>query len=340
MKTLAILALLSTALYGQSSVSGYPGGTGANIGTPSVMLIQEEFASAGVTSGTVGSLSWNFSTITTAPAVTEVAGSWPHLGILSFSTNAAPAQNGGGSLQLNPNTVDGVLGNLGGNVPWEETWIFQFQSATSNASRIGFIGTHGVLRPITSVNLSGIWLRADQNNPLSSGAITSLVCTSSVCTVTMTGAHNLVLIGQTVTISGETCPTRNVNAAQTVATITSTTAWTFNAAGNAETCTVQGTATSSAMNDFFFETNNASGLTADTAVDSGIAIDTNWHTLKISSVTAGTIVFQLDNGATTSITTNAPTANIMPAAIVGTDISTQRTVFLDYFFFRAFNLAR
>lgn len=86
-------------------------------------------------------------------------------------------------------------------------------------------------------------------------------------------------------------------------------------------------------------------LSAGTAtiVDSGIPADINPHTVRIRALVAGTILFSLDGGTETSISTNVPTVpmNIVAVA-VGTfgTTTTDHTCFLDYVYFTITGLTR
>jgi hypothetical protein len=69
--------------------------------------------------------------------------------------------------------------------------------------------------------------------------------------------------------------------------------------------------TAAADANFIFECRNA---TTSTRTASSVAADTNFHHFRIWSTVAGTINFSIDGGATTSITTNVPTAQVVEPA--------------------------
>lgn len=78
--------------------------------------------------------------------------------------------------------------------------------------------------------------------------------------------------------------------------------------------------------NFMYVTRAAS---TSTRTSSGVAADTAWHTFRIRSTTAGTILFSIDGGTETSQSTNVPTANIFPVIIVK---STSGHIQTDYYF--------
>jgi len=60
-------------------------------------------------------------------------------------------------------------------------------------------------------------------------------------------------------------------------------------------------------------------------------VDTNYHTARIRSTSAGTILCSIDGGTETSVNTNVPTANLVPGLSVRTQTSGIRSLNLDYF---------
>ena len=85
------------------------------------------------------------------------------------------------------------------------------------------------------------------------------------------------------------------------------------------------------------------GLTSTyTTADSGIAADTGWHKITISSTTAGTIKFQVDSGTVQSISAHVPTgASMQTDMIMATDGSaTSVQVYVDYYNLIATGLSR
>ncbi len=78
-----------------------------------------------------------------------------------------------------------------------------------------------------------------------------------------------------------------------------------------------------------------------TTVASGVAADSNWHTVRIYSNTAGTIGFQLDGGTVQSIASGVPTGALTPAAFLVNDATaTAGSVDYDFVKFRARGLSR
>jgi hypothetical protein len=57
-----------------------------------------------------------------------------------------------------------------------------------------------------------------------------------------------------------------------------------------------------------------------------VAVDTNWHKLRIRSTTSGTIVFNLDDGTDVSINTNVATTTAMaPVFYINTQEAVAKT---------------
>jgi hypothetical protein len=78
----------------------------------------------------------------------------------------------------------------------------------------------------------------------------------------------------------------------------------------------------------------------ETAISSGIPVDTNWHTLRISSLRPGEIIFQLDNGPITVITTNVPTGALNALMMFGNSAAGTVTMDWDAFAFSVQGLNR
>lgn len=79
-----------------------------------------------------------------------------------------------------------------------------------------------------------------------------------------------------------------------------------------------------------------------TVVDSGIAADTNVHTLRMRCINIGTILFSLDGGVEIPITTNLPVVSMFFGVAVGTYNTTTlpHAVSLDYMWFTVTGLSR
>lgn len=83
-----------------------------------------------------------------------------------------------------------------------------------------------------------------------------------------------------------------------------------------------------------------------TKIDSGIAVDTNWHRVKINSSVAGTAIFTLYDAAGVQLAQKSLAISfgagisMSPVAIIGTDASAQKTIQLDYMSFYMSGLAR
>ena len=93
----------------------------------------------------------------------------------------------------------------------------------------------------------------------------------------------------------------------------------LNASGAAETCTVQGTATSSAKTTFKAEAKTAELMAPNSAE---------------------TVVFTLDSGSSITINTNVTTNPLEARAIFASDAIAQKSVTPDYFAFKIRGLGR
>lgn len=83
--------------------------------------------------------------------------------------------------------------------------------------------------------------------------------------------------------------------------------------------------------NFIFYSKSAGSATTAT----GPAVDTNFHHLKIRSTSAGTLLFSMDGGSESSISTNVPTVNMLPVFIICGDSATSKVMNVDYFSFYA-----
>ena len=85
----------------------------------------------------------------------------------------------------------------------------------------------------------------------------------------------------------------------------------------------------------------------ETCQDSGVAIDTNWHEIWLRSVAANTLLAKLDRGAEYSFcaagcsqTATPPAVNLAPGAVLVTNTTATRTVYLDKWALKARGLVR
>jgi len=67
------------------------------------------------------------------------------------------------------------------------------------------------------------------------------------------------------------------------------------------------------------------------SADTGVAADTGWHKLVISSSSPGVVTYAVDAATPVTLSTNAPTVSLNPQVILGTNATAQKTVNLDYF---------
>jgi hypothetical protein len=70
------------------------------------------------------------------------------------------------------------------------------------------------------------------------------------------------------------------------------------------------------------------------------AVDTNWHTFRMRSTSAGTILGSLDGAADVSLATNVPTNDMTPYIAIATDTNAAKAIDIDYFSFMATGVSR
>jgi hypothetical protein len=304
-------------------------------GSTNAMQLYEEFESGNTT--TIGSLGWTLTNVagTQTVSYTPSSSTYPHLGIVRQATGTTIAN--GGTISLSQSTSNDQLGNLGTNTNWTATYIFELGQTTSTGFRIGLADTVNSRQPT-----DGYFLRFDTNAPGASTAQTNgIVCTTSVCTLTTTAPHNMLLVGQTVGLTGVNACTVGRNGNHTVLSIP-----TFAGNGTAESgCGSGATSTPSAETIFKVDVRKggmSSGVsTTETVTATSVTADTNWHKLVISSTTAGTIVFTLDGGTPISVSTNVFNSGGLTAfETLVTDAASAKTVDWDLFTFSISGLGR
>ncbi len=309
-------------------------------GSTDTIRLYEEFESGNTT--TIGSLGWTLTNVAGSQTVsyTPSSGTYPHLGIVRQATGTTIAN--GGTISLSQSTSNDQLGNLGTNTNWTATYIFELGQTTFTGFRIGLADVLNSRQPT-----DGYFLRFDTNAPTASTVATNgIVCTTSVCTLTTTAAHNMLLVGQTVGLTGVNACNSGRNGNHTVATIPSTTTYTFAGNGTAESgCGSGATSTPSAETTFKVDVRKggaSSGVsTTETVTGTSVTADTNWHKLVISSTTAGTIVFTLDGGTAIPVSTNVFSSGGLTAfETLVTDAAASKTVDWDLFTFSISGLGR
>jgi hypothetical protein len=67
------------------------------------------------------------------------------------------------------------------------------------------------------------------------------------------------------------------------------------------------------------------GATAANAVSSGVAVDTNWHVVRIRVVNTTSVFYSLDGGAETQVTASIGSASVSPAFFVMTTTNADKT---------------
>jgi hypothetical protein len=67
------------------------------------------------------------------------------------------------------------------------------------------------------------------------------------------------------------------------------------------------------------------GATAANAVSSGVAVDTNWHVVRVRFVSTTSVFYSLDGGAETHVTVSTGSGSVSPAFFVMTTANTDKT---------------
>ena len=67
------------------------------------------------------------------------------------------------------------------------------------------------------------------------------------------------------------------------------------------------------------------GATAANAVSSGVAVDTNWHVVRIRFVSTTSVFYSLDGGAETQVTVSTGSGSVSPAFFLMTTANTDKT---------------
>lgn len=314
------------------------GGAGGQFDS-TTFLLKDEFVGASNASGVVGQLGWLIITIGSAPAVARVAGVTDHPAVDSFATNASATAGQGGSLSLSNSTSAQTFASLGSLANWDSSWVFRLQQTADTRMRIGYMNDLTTGPPTSWMGLRWDTNTAEIYNDASGAAVFKYVCTTTdnaktietvgnagavraanVVTIKTTTAHGFT-VGDAVTIAGVTDASFN-GQFFIVATPLATT-FTYAQVGGGAT-SGSGTATAS--------------LT--TTANSAVVADTNYHTLRMRSVVPGTVLFSLDGGVESALSTNCPTGAVTPTWQILTDASAQKLINLDYFAFQMSGLSR
>src|SRR5687768_12357114 len=96
---------------------------------PRFVIIEEECAWGGTTTGTIGERGWSIATIGAAPTVTRLTSTWPNIGQVRIATTAVATQGG----VLSGGSADQQCAELGNRTqtPWSLIWIFKLSSAST-----------------------------------------------------------------------------------------------------------------------------------------------------------------------------------------------------------------
>jgi hypothetical protein len=127
----------------------------------------------------VGALGWWHTNIVSAPAYSQVAGSWPNLGILKVTTAATH----GAGFEFKPGSTS-PFGALGANTSWALTFVFRAGQAANQRLRVGVFPN----AVATAEPTSGMWMRCDTSSGFGDANWKFETRSSSVSTVTDTGA--------------------------------------------------------------------------------------------------------------------------------------------------------
>lgn len=299
--------------------------------TPTTVVWVDDFNMHSISSGLIGDLGWFASNVGAAPTVARVAASANHFGVYRLTTTTTQGQ--GGAFTLSAAASTSPMVGLGSTANWDSYLIFALGQITTIRGRVGFANDFTVFPPT-------VWmgLRYDTSSPevYSDGTLGTFkfVCTTTdvqktiaaagvpgvsratnIVTVTTTAAHGFTT-GDSVTIAGVTDSA--FNGQFFIQSTPTTTTFTYNqTAGDATSGS--GTATAA----------------VSTVVNSNVAADTSFHTLRIRSLVAGTILMSLDGGVEQTLSSNCPTAQIGPMFEVVTDSNPGAvSMDVDYFQFR------
>jgi hypothetical protein len=336
---LAFLLMASPVWAGGIFGGGGGGGGGAASQlSPDQAWLHDEFPNGNATSGTIGELGWLLNNITSVPVVNRTAAIANHPGIITFATAAGVVPNAGGSLAVGLSNVNGMIVGLGNTAGWDSYWVWKLEQTTDTRLAVGFNADFLTTTPLPA---TGIYIQYDTHpsslltnttyhficktqvgsaKTIETQANSGAVRAANVVTLKTTTAHGYAT-GNVVAVAGVT--DASFNGLYTIASTPLTTTFTFAQTG-ADVTSGAGTVAASTMTD----------------VNSTIAADTNFHTFRIRSVVAGTVLFSIDGGAETAIASDCPTTNQIPDFYLVTDSTVQKTLDIDYFSFRMTGLSR
>jgi hypothetical protein len=330
--------LLTAAPVCAGGIFGGDGGGGAMPQlTPDQAWLIDEFPNAN--SGSIGDLGWFSSSIVGAtPVLGRAAAIANHPGIITYGTPASPAANTGGTLALGGSSALGMFVGLGNTAGWDSYWVWKLEQTTDTRVAAGFNGDFTTTIPPPA---NGIYIQYDTHpSVLLSNTTYHFICktqvgtfktietlgnagavrATNVVTIKTTIAHGYAP-GNVVAVAGVT--DASFNGLYTIASTPLTTTFTFAQTG-ADTTSGSGNVSASSMTD----------------LNSTITADTNFHTFRIRSVVAGTVLFSIDGGLESALSTNCPTNNQVPDFYVLTDSTAQKIIDIDYFSFRMNGLSR
>jgi hypothetical protein len=337
-----LLALMLTAgplfaggIFGGGGGGG--GGTAAQL-PPDQASLKDEFPNGNLASGTIGQLGWQTNVIGSAPVVARLAALTNHPGIISFATNATPAANAGGSLSVGFSSTAAFVTGLGNTAGWDSYWVWKLEQTTDTRLAAGFNSDFTTSIPLP---IAGIYIQYDTHpGVLLSNTTYHFICktqvgsfktietlgnagavrATNVVTIKTTTAHGYA-VGNVLAVAGVT--DASFNGLYTIASTPLTTTLTFAQTG-ADTTSGGGFVNAATMTD----------------INSTVPADTNFHSFRMRSVVAGTVLFSIDGGAESAISTNCPTTNQLPDFYLVTDSTAQKTIDLDYFAFWMNGLSR
>ncbi len=316
-----------------------PGHYGADLSiAPTSTRFIDDFYGGNATTGSIGQLGWQISTIGSAPALSRNAPVANHPGAFLLQTAVGATAGQGGAVSLGQSAALTALLNLGGTTNWESYIVTLLSQTTATRYRVGFVTDITASPPII-----GIWARYDTNSsPVYSDTTGHFTfeCSSVVGsqkTIDTSGNSGAVRASNVATITTTAAHGFSTNNIVRIAGVTDTVfngVWVITSTPTTTTFTYANTGS---------DGTSGSG-TADAAIhttaNSTVAVDTSYHTLHMRSITAGTVLFSIDGEAEISIASNCPQSLISPAFDILTDTTAQKQLVMDFFSFRQTGLSR
>lgn len=227
------------------------------------------------------------------------------------------------------NPVLGVGGATMSSPDSEDIFIFR-EDFIGGDNSSGYAGTNGWRQ--TNVTGSGAWafIQPVQNHPgilsMQSGATTN---DKSVTTIGLQGGSPIY--GFNSQAGGWTWTFKLISTASVAIYIglgSNAGSPPLTTAGFSARIIALGFDSSSDTNFQYVCYNNDGSITR---TDSGLAADTNWHTVKCARASATSCTFTIDGAYSVTVSAEVPTLEIAPMAEIKTLTSARKEVYLDYF---------